>query len=150
MSRHFSAAIWAACTIALLSAPAAAQTVGFGTMNCSERPCFTHANHPAISGLSSRSGDNLEAILKALDDSGEKYRKALLAAHANEDSVKVSNPTLPGGLPNMDYQGSYQLNGFSPSLPPTSYSPPPPVLVPPREVQPQPNYPPSLTFSPQQ
>ena len=104
MSRHFSTAICVASTVvALLSTPVAAQTIAGGTLNCSGKAVL----HPKPTILRLQlhlfgGGENLEAILKALDDSGVKYRKALLAAHANADSVKISSPTLPNGLPGMD------------------------------------------------
>jgi hypothetical protein len=45
-----------------------------------------------------KNGDDMEAILKALDQTGEAFRKSLLKANASKDSIKIDGPRLRGPL----------------------------------------------------
>jgi hypothetical protein len=128
--------IMVASALAFLVPSVAAQTDVGGTVSCSGKAVL----HPKPTVLRLRfsimeCGENLEAALKNLDRRGDAYRKALLAAHANADSIKIGDPMIssPLDIPEPIPQVSSTPAPATGKPPPPNYvtSPVAPVEAPP-------------------
>ncbi len=137
MLRYLIAAIWAVSTFALLSVPVAAQTNAGGTVNCLGKAVL-HSK-PTVLRLRfsiMECGENLKAAIDNLDRRGEAYRKALLAAHAKANSIKIGAPTIHGELVIPRPVPESEISFAAPPATGTTVVPP---QVQPESVQPQSN-----------
>jgi hypothetical protein len=149
MLRHFAKFV-VASLLACLCQPALAQSDPFGrnelgtisgTGVIAFRPKATVLR---LHLVLMKEGDDMPATLKALDQLGENFRKALLKANAGTDSIKIDEPRLMGRLHALGelipieqvpmYQGKGKgKGGWAQQTPPQQYPPPSNVNPPPQQ-----------------